>query len=67
MPLDKEERAICWKARDDYWACLDNAEAKKNLDPESACKELLKIFESKCPSQWVCVAKIYNKYAAYHN
>ncbi|XP_065347823.1 cytochrome c oxidase assembly factor 6 homolog [Cloeon dipterum] len=54
MPhLNKEERSICWKSRDDYWKCLDKAEASKQLDPEKACQDLYQVFASKCPGQWV--------------
>jgi cytochrome c oxidase assembly factor 6 len=48
---NKEERAKCWSSRDAYWACLDEAESKGTK--LEACKDLQKLYESSCPSQWV--------------
>ncbi|CAG9761976.1 unnamed protein product [Ceutorhynchus assimilis] len=42
----KEERAVCWSARDKYWECLDKG-------AESQCKEFRKLYEQSCTAQWV--------------
>lgn len=44
----KDERTICWSARDKYWSCLDAHEGNVN-----SCTELRKVYENSCPSQWV--------------
>lgn len=46
--LNKEERTICWTARDKYWDCLDSHEGNPDL-----CLETRKLYEKTCPGQWV--------------
>lgn len=46
---NKETRTKCYKAKDDLWQCLD-----QNNDKAEACLQFRKLFESNCPSQWVC-------------
>jgi cytochrome c oxidase assembly factor 6 len=43
----KAERAKCWAARDEYWACLD----KEGVD--GPCEQLRSLFQESCPTQWV--------------
>ncbi|NXG28094.1 COA6 factor, partial [Dromaius novaehollandiae] len=43
-----EERKACWRARDEFWECLD-----KNSEDASNCQKLRLSFESRCPQQWV--------------
>ncbi|XP_055842888.1 cytochrome c oxidase assembly factor 6 homolog [Episyrphus balteatus] len=53
----KDERAKCWKARDDFWACLDtHAPGHQSTSGEAVpkqCADLRKLYEKSCPSQWV--------------
>lgn len=48
----KEERNMCWGARDRYWECLDKNNIKDN-DTTGVCKDLRKAFESSCSAQWI--------------
>ncbi|XP_037935582.1 cytochrome c oxidase assembly factor 6 homolog [Teleopsis dalmanni] len=54
---NKEQRAKCWSSRDEYWKCLDqNSPQHSSTSGESvpnACKQMRKLFETSCPSQWV--------------
>lgn len=54
---DKETRQSCWNARDEYWQCLDkNApdyQATSGADEPKECQKFRKLFQSKCPGQWV--------------
>lgn len=54
---DKEARSVCWTARDEYWACLEKHAPKHSCTsgaPEPPqCVALRKLYESRCPSQWV--------------
>ncbi|KXJ70950.1 cytochrome c oxidase assembly factor 6 homolog [Aedes albopictus] len=54
---DKEARAVCWAARDEYWACLDKHAPHHSCtsgEPEpQQCVALRKLYEKRCPSQWV--------------
>eukprot|EP01132_Coremiostelium_polycephalum_P009920 gene9920-12165_t len=43
-----KSRNECWKAKDQYFECLD-----KNNENESMCKEFLNVFEQSCYSSWV--------------
>ncbi|ESP02868.1 hypothetical protein LOTGIDRAFT_185601 [Lottia gigantea] len=45
---NKEEREICYKARDDFWKCVEDNDGDK-----SKCKKLRSIYESKCSKSWV--------------
>lgn len=53
----KEQRRVCWDARDKYWQCLDkNApdhQSTSGANEPSACVQLRKLFQSSCPGQWV--------------
>lgn len=55
--LDKEERAKCWKYRDEFWKCLsENAPLHSSTSGEKvpdACKQYRKLFETNCPNTWV--------------
>lgn len=44
----KEERRVCWAARDALWKCLD-----VTGDNVEACKKFQQEFEQQCPAQWV--------------
>ena len=46
--LDKAGRQACWKARDDFWACL-----KKNQDDTTKCQSERSPYEEHCPPTWV--------------
>lgn len=48
-PPNKEQRRICYNARDEYFLCLD-----VNDDDIYKCLDLRKVVEQKCPKQWVC-------------
>lgn len=48
----REERKKCWDARDRYWECLDSL-VKSNSKDTTKCKELRKLYENGCTSQWV--------------
>lgn len=54
---DRTERAMCWEARDGYYACLDKQQivdpitnAKQATD---ACGSQEKDFEKNCAQSWV--------------
>ncbi|XP_037915920.1 cytochrome c oxidase assembly factor 6 homolog [Hermetia illucens] len=49
---NKSDRERCWSARDEYWRCLDQHNVTDDKVPDQ-CKELRKLFEKNCPSQWV--------------
>lgn len=53
----KEERQVCWDARDRYWECLDKHapthQATSGAAEPSVCLQFRKIFLSSCPGQWV--------------
>lgn len=53
----KEQRSVCWDARDKYWQCLDkNApehQSTSGVAEPAACIQLRKLFLSSCPGQWV--------------
>jgi cytochrome c oxidase assembly factor 6 len=44
----KQEREICWNARDFYYKCLDNT----NNNSEK-CKSLREEYEKNCSKTWV--------------
>lgn len=54
---DKETRAACWAARDEYWACLEQhapMHSSTSGQPEpKQCVALRKLYEKGCPGQWV--------------
>lgn len=54
---DKVKRKVCWKARDEYWECLNRYAPEYNTtsgDKQPAeCLELRKKLESECPPKWV--------------
>lgn len=45
---NKQQRKICYVARDEYFKCLD-----KNDEDIYKCTDSLAKFEEKCPKQWV--------------
>jgi cytochrome c oxidase assembly factor 6 len=47
-PPSKQERESCWKARDVYWKCLDDAN-----DDLVKCKIHRDLFEKDCSKIWV--------------
>lgn len=49
---NKEEREQCWKARDNYWECLDKTGEKGSIKT-GPCAEFRKLYEKLCSSQWV--------------
>jgi len=51
--LGRDGRARCWAARDGYYACLDGNSGKGVTVTVSACEELKRDFEAKCPQSWV--------------
>ncbi|ETN65891.1 hypothetical protein AND_002332 [Anopheles darlingi] len=54
---DKDARAKCWKARDDYWACLDKHAPEYQCTSQApeppACIQLRRLYQQSCPAQWV--------------
>uniref|UniRef100_A0A069DMD0 Putative cytochrome oxidase c subunit vib n=1 Tax=Panstrongylus megistus TaxID=65343 RepID=A0A069DMD0_9HEMI len=44
----KETRESCWNSRDKYWECLDSSS-----NDDKHCAEFRKLYEAKCPAQWV--------------
>ncbi|CAH1371312.1 hypothetical protein MTP99_012801 [Tenebrio molitor] len=48
----KEERNLCWGARDRYWECL-NKHGIKEKDTEGLCADIRKLYEKSCSTQWV--------------
>ncbi|NXN95102.1 COA6 factor, partial [Rhinopomastus cyanomelas] len=42
------ERKACWAARDELWQCLDG-----HGDQPAGCEQLRRLFEERCPQQWV--------------
>ena len=59
-----EQRRICWKARDNFLACLklhcSEEDRKKN------CEKLQETFEASCPKTWVIISNL-NLSAEYLN
>jgi len=48
--LKKEERKLCWGAKDEFWACMD----KVNGDAQAPeCKDFRSKYEALCPQSWV--------------
>uniref|UniRef100_A0A182PFZ6 Cytochrome c oxidase assembly factor 6 n=1 Tax=Anopheles epiroticus TaxID=199890 RepID=A0A182PFZ6_9DIPT len=77
---DKDARAKCWTARDEYWACLDKHAPEyqcTSQEPEpKECIQLRKLYQQGCPAQWVkhfdrkrTIAFFYRNYvpARYHH
>lgn len=48
----KEERTLCWGARDKYWECLDTNKIKEAAK-DGPCAEFRKMYEKSCSIQWV--------------
>lgn len=44
----KEGRDLCWKARDEYHACLD-----ANEENNALCKDKFRVYETVCTPTWV--------------
>lgn len=53
----KEQRKVCWDARDEYWQCLDkNApehQANSGAKEPTVCLQFRKLYCERCPGQWV--------------
>ncbi|XP_065159988.1 cytochrome c oxidase assembly factor 6 homolog [Atheta coriaria] len=49
----KEERALCWGARDKFWACLDQHKIENDTSKDSPCAQFRKMYEQSCSAQWV--------------
>lgn len=49
----REERNLCWGARDRYWECLDKNSIKDVKDDKGTCSEFRKLYEKSCSAQWV--------------
>ncbi|XP_050071677.1 cytochrome c oxidase assembly factor 6 homolog [Anopheles maculipalpis] len=54
---DKDVRAKCWTARDEYWACLDkhapDYQCTSQQPEPKECLQLRKLYQQSCPAQWV--------------
>ena len=49
--MKKAEREICWKAKDNFWACLrKNNEDEKTI---AKCSDMRKEYTEACPPTWV--------------
>ncbi|KAJ1970837.1 hypothetical protein H4R35_005626 [Dimargaris xerosporica] len=52
--LTRAERKVCWKARDDLFACLDKQQ--KSTDDlhhiPTECAQVFKVYEGQCPPAW---------------
>lgn len=48
----KEERSMCWGARDKYWECLDQHKLG-DATKAGPCAEFRKMYEKSCSAQWV--------------
>ncbi|PRP80497.1 hypothetical protein PROFUN_11719 [Planoprotostelium fungivorum] len=44
----KEGRDLCWKARDEYHACLD-----ANEENNALCQDKFKVYETVCTPTWL--------------
>lgn len=59
-PPTRQQRQVCWKLRDEYFACLDRLNIVDPVavekDPEQAkdCLESKKKYEDACMASWVC-------------
>jgi len=49
----RQDRAKCWEARDQYFACLDKAGVIKAGEEGNACSKELKKYEGECARSWV--------------
>jgi hypothetical protein len=54
-PLNKEERTACWKARDAFHTCLDEANIADgdSAEAKQKCDKVLREFAAACPPIWV--------------
>ncbi|KAJ6634602.1 Cytochrome c oxidase assembly factor 6 like [Pseudolycoriella hygida] len=54
---NKDQRQLCWDARDHYWKCLDKNAPKhqstSGSDEPTVCLQFRKLFLKECPNQWV--------------
>ncbi|ORX75486.1 hypothetical protein K493DRAFT_2057 [Basidiobolus meristosporus CBS 931.73] len=57
VPLGREQRKICWLARDEFFHFLDSKQlvdpAEENVGQDKVGAALRKDYEEKCPSSWV--------------
>ncbi|XP_044255806.1 cytochrome c oxidase assembly factor 6 homolog [Tribolium madens] len=49
----KEDRNLCWSARDRYWECLNKNGIIDSKDDRGPCLEFRKLYEKSCSAQWV--------------
>ncbi|KAF9083373.1 hypothetical protein BGX29_011109 [Mortierella sp. GBA35] len=51
----RADRQNCWKVRDAYFECLNNAKVLDPSKPEAAnvCQDLRKLYEQGCMKSWV--------------
>ncbi|KAF8860993.1 hypothetical protein BDZ45DRAFT_295377 [Acephala macrosclerotiorum] len=58
---DRSQRAMCWEARDSYFACLDKNNIVDSIGEKDkagkACAAEGKGFEANCASSWVTYFK----------
>lgn len=54
---NKEQRQLCWGARDQYWQCLDkNApqhQSTSGSEEPKVCLQFRNLFVKECPGQWL--------------
>lgn len=55
----REDRQMCWEARDQYFACLDNVGVVKAGDESGACASENKTYEKNCAKSWVSHSTLY--------
>ncbi|KAF2157751.1 hypothetical protein K461DRAFT_290035 [Myriangium duriaei CBS 260.36] len=60
-PPDRSERALCWEARDAFFACLESNgivdSIKNDAQARQACAASLQRFEKDCAASWVTYFK----------
>ncbi|KAK9768225.1 hypothetical protein K7432_001302 [Basidiobolus ranarum] len=56
-PLNREQRKVCWFARDEFYRHLDSRQVidpeEESLNQDKEATKLKETFEEKCPSSWV--------------
>ena len=59
----KATRQRCWKARDEYWNCMESN--PDDPDADSKCQEARKCYTNLCPAAWVVHFDKQHRYNAY--
>ncbi|KAF5342269.1 hypothetical protein D9611_001303 [Ephemerocybe angulata] len=49
----RQNRQVCWEARDAYFACLDTQNVVKAGEEGSACAAQKKEYEGHCARSWI--------------